>query len=118
MIIADENIFRGLIQALRDNGYTVCSIFEEYRGIEDISIAKLSLQPPRIILTEDKDFGNLVFEHHIEVTGVIFLRFLNTERNLIIAEVLTFLATQNSDSLKGYFFTITPEKVRAKKIIQ
>ncbi len=62
MILAGENIFRGLITALRNNGYSVFSIFEELRGLSDISISKLSLNPPRIILTEDKDFGNLVFE--------------------------------------------------------
>jgi hypothetical protein len=45
MILADENIFRGLIIALRDNGYQVFSIFEELRGISDISISKFSLIP-------------------------------------------------------------------------
>ena len=59
MIIADENIFRALITSLRNNGYEVFSIFEELRGLSDISISKLSLNPPRIILTEDKDFGSL-----------------------------------------------------------
>jgi predicted nuclease of predicted toxin-antitoxin system len=116
MILADENIFRELIEALRQNGYEVFSIFEKHRGISDISISKLSLEPPLIILTEDKDFGNLIFEQRIEVTGVIFLRFLNTERDLIVSEVLNFLSTQTLDSLKGYFVTITPNNVRVKKI--
>ncbi len=116
MILADENIFRALIQTLRQNGYEVFSIFEEHRGISDIFIAQLSLRPPRIILTEDKDFGNLIFEHGVEVTGVIFLRFLNTERNLIISEVLNFLKTQTLESLSGNFITITPNNIRVKKI--
>ena len=116
MILADENVFRGLILALRQKGYDVFSIFEERRGISDIAISKLSLEPPLIILTEDKDFGNLIFEQRIEVTGVIFLRFLNTERDLIVSEVLNFLSTQTLDSLKGHFITITPKNVRVKKI--
>jgi predicted nuclease of predicted toxin-antitoxin system len=116
MILADENIFRGLIIALRDNGYQVFSIFEELRGISDISISKFSLNPPRIILTEDKDFGNLVFEQRVHVTGVIFLRFGNDERDVIIKEVLNFLSTQTLDTLKGNFATITPNKVRVKSI--
>ncbi len=116
MIIADENIFKGFIAALRINGYKVFSVFEEARGISDIKISELSLEPPRIILTEDKDFGNLIFEQKIEVRGVIFLRFLNSERDLIIAEVLNFLSTQNFESLDGNFITITPNKVRIKKI--
>jgi len=101
---------------LRENGYKVFSVFELYRGTSDFSISKLSVELPGIILNEDEDFGNLIFEQHIEVTGVIFLRFLNSERNLIIAEVLNFLSSQNFDSLKGSFITITPNKVRVRKI--
>jgi len=65
-----------------------------YRRTSDFDISKLSIELPGIILTEDKDFGNLIFEQKVQVTGVIFLRFLNSERNLIIAEVLNFLSNQ------------------------
>ncbi|CAN5570840.1 hypothetical protein BH11BAC5_BH11BAC5_42420 [soil metagenome] len=116
MILADENIFRGLITALRDNGYDVFSIFEESRGVSDIAISQLSLQPERIILTEDKDFGNIIFEKKMPATGVIFLRFQNDERFPIINEVLNFLSTQTLETLRGNFITITPNKVRIKKI--
>lgn len=116
MILADENIFRALIIALRDYGHGVFSVFEECRGISDVSISQLSLNPERIILTEDKDFGNLVFEKKIQATGVIFLRFLQDERTVIINEVLNFLSTQSLETLKGNFITITPHKVRIKKI--
>jgi len=115
VILTDENIFRGLIEALRKNGYEVFSVFESCRGISDIAVSKLSLQPPRIIITEDKDFGNLIFEQKLAITGVIFLRFLNTERDLVISEVLNFLSTQTFETLKGNFVTITPNKVRIKK---
>jgi hypothetical protein len=47
---------------------------------------------------------------------VIFLRFGNDERDVIIKEVLNFLSTQTLDTLKGNFATITPNKVRVKSI--
>jgi predicted nuclease of predicted toxin-antitoxin system len=116
MIIADENIFRGLIVALRNEGYEVLSIFESYRGMNDPSIALLSIEPPRIILTEDKDFGNLVFEQKAEVVGVVFLRFLDRERSQIISKLLTFLQNENLATLSGKFVTITPNKIRITNI--
>ena len=116
MIVADENIFRGLIAALRLKGYEVLSIFESFRGMADPEIAAFSLNPPRIILTEDKDFGTLVFENKAKVTGIIFLRFLNKERPYILDKVLSFLENENLESLTGKFITITPDKIRITDI--
>ena len=116
MIIADENIFRALIESLRNEGYDVISIFESYRGMDDASIAAFSLNPPRIVITEDKDFGKLVFEDKADVTGIIFLRFLNTERSPITNKLLSFLKNENLLSLTGKFVTITPDKIRITDI--
>ena len=57
MIIADENIDEVLIKFLRSKEIEVYSIKESDRGISDASIIEFSKDPPRIILTEDKDFG-------------------------------------------------------------
>ena len=116
MIIADENIFRALIESLRNEGYDVISIFESYRGMDDQSIAAFSLNPPRVVLTEDKDFGKLVFEDNADVTGIIFLRFRNNERNLIINKLLSFLKNESLQSLKGKFVTLTANKIRIADI--
>jgi predicted nuclease of predicted toxin-antitoxin system len=116
MIIADENIFRALILSLRNEGYEVISIFESYRGMDDASITAFSLNPPRIVITEDKDFGKLVFEDKADVTGIIFLRFLNAERSMIINKLLSFLKNENLLSLTGKFVTITPDKIRITDI--
>ncbi len=61
MILAEENIHDTIIFALKQNGYLVNSIKESLRGVDDQNIARLSLYPPQIILTEDKDFGEIVF---------------------------------------------------------
>lgn len=57
MIIADENIEHSLIAAIRAIGLEVVSIYESGRGIRDEDIINALRTPPRIILTEDKDFG-------------------------------------------------------------
>ncbi len=116
MIIANENIFRGLIAALRLEGFDVISIFESYRGMSDIDIAAFSLDPPKIIITEDKDFGKLIFEDNVKVVGIVFLRFIDTEREGIIEKVISFFKNENLESLSGKFITITPNKVRVNTI--
>jgi predicted nuclease of predicted toxin-antitoxin system len=55
MILADENIDHRIIQAIRGAGFEVYSIYESNRGCADEDIIEFSRNPPRIILTEDKD---------------------------------------------------------------
>ena len=57
MILADENIDHRLIAKVRTAGYAIESVYESHRGLTDEAIIALSRNPPRIILTEDKDFG-------------------------------------------------------------
>ena len=57
MILADENLDGIIVETLRQRGIALYSIFELDRGLSDEDIITLSRNPPRIILTEDKDFG-------------------------------------------------------------
>ncbi len=114
MIIADENIPKTLISELRNEGFEVYSIFDESRGIEDLAIATLSLHPPRIVLTQDNDFGRMVFEESAKVTSVVFLRFEKYDRKVLTESVVAFFKTYHFQELLGKFVTITPNKIRTK----
>lgn len=73
LIIADENIPRSIKLSLTSTGIEVVYIYDEYRGIDDFSIINLAKEKENsIILTEDKDFGEWVFSHHVTGLSVIF----------------------------------------------
>jgi predicted nuclease of predicted toxin-antitoxin system len=57
MILADESLDLVIIEAIQKKGIEVYSIFDLNRGISDEEVIQISRNPPRIILTEDKDFG-------------------------------------------------------------
>jgi predicted nuclease of predicted toxin-antitoxin system len=113
MILADENIDHSLIATIRTLGIEVYSIYEQQRGTLDDSIIELSRNPPSIILTEDKDFGEWVFAHNIRDISVILLRyhFQDTEQ---IREILVKILSESFDDLFGKFTTITPNKIRIR----
>jgi predicted nuclease of predicted toxin-antitoxin system len=115
MIIADENIDSHIISALRDSGVEVFSISEELSGIDDFEIIELARKADLIILTEDKDFGEWVFAHKVENISVIFLRYHFSEIQMMIPTLIKLIANENFN-LKGYFTTITPKKIRQRKI--
>lgn len=116
MILADENILDYIIDSLRAKGYNFFSIKESVRGATDISIASLSLNPSRIILTEDKDFGEIAFSKEINLAGCILLRYVPFNEEKITALLLQFLENETLESLTGKFVTITPDKIRITDI--
>jgi predicted nuclease of predicted toxin-antitoxin system len=48
------------------------------RSITDEQVIELALKMDFILLTEDKNFGEWVFAHHIKDSSVLFLRYSRT----------------------------------------
>jgi predicted nuclease of predicted toxin-antitoxin system len=59
--LADENFPRPALEALLKTGWDVVPIAEECPGVPDEDVAALCAAQERILLTFDKDFGELVF---------------------------------------------------------
>jgi predicted nuclease of predicted toxin-antitoxin system len=59
--LADENFPRPALKALRDAGQDVAWIADSHSGATDIEVLKLCMAQRRVLLTFDKDFGELAF---------------------------------------------------------
>lgn len=73
-LLADENIAAPLVQALRTQGNDVTYVAEMSPGLTDDEVLSLAKREHRLLLTEDKDFGELVFRLKQEPPGVVLLR--------------------------------------------
>jgi len=114
MILADENIHSFIIRELRNAGFEVISVQELSHGIRDEQVIKWAVEKKYIILTEDKDFGEWVFAHHVNNISVIFLRYSFEEYKHIASGLNAFLSTQ---ILKHpVFITITAKKIRIRQL--
>lgn len=114
MILADENIHGSIIKSLRDAGFSVISVGETSSGIKDEKVIQLALKNDYILLTEDKDFGEWVFAHHITNLNVLFLRYSFHEFQEIAQTIIYLLNSQTLE--KPFFATITPKKIRIRKL--
>ena len=95
-------------QALRELDHVVSSVYDETQGLDDESIIEKAYRGNYILITNDKDFGELVFRMRKPHKGVILLR-LGDERSknkvvvlkrvleLYSEELSTFLVTQISN---------------------
>jgi predicted nuclease of predicted toxin-antitoxin system len=115
MILADENLPFSIQKALAKDGIEVYSIAKNHSGISDAEVIELSKEPRRIILTEDKDFGEWVYAHKEKDVSVIFLRYEHADMARI-TEILVDLVKQKKADLFGKFTTITIDKIRIRKI--
>ena len=60
-IVADESVDFRIVTALRSVGLIVYSVAEELPSINDISVLSIAVEKEALLITEDKDFGELVF---------------------------------------------------------
>ena len=73
--LADENNPVTTVKALQDADINIRSIFEVARGMEDEEILSYAFKQNIILITFDKDFGELVFQQKLPSKGIILLRF-------------------------------------------
>lgn len=96
---------------LRDQGHEVISVFDEARGISDEEVLHKAVSENRILITVDKDFGEMIYRERREHYGVILLR-LSDERALNKVRVISQLLDNHSQKLPKHFVTVTEDKVR------
>ena len=109
--LADESCDFAVVRSLRDAGYDVLAIAEVLRGATDEEVADLPASQHRILNTEDKDFGQLVFAAARANGGVIFVRFPVAARATLPATVLD-LVMSRVDTLYDCFVVIEPGRIR------
>ncbi len=115
MIIADENLESYWIELLRKKQYPVLSIAESCPQITDPEVAELARKHKGILITEDKDFGELIFAHGIPKLTVVFLRYDQPNYSQIENAVLETIE-KYSNQESPYFITISTRKIRIRKI--
>lgn len=113
-ILADENIEREFIEALREAGFDIVSVRESYIGVADDEILQIAEKESTVILTYDTDFGELIFRYSLKSRGVILLRL----SGLSLTEKIdkTILAIREHEAELENTFTVVSEKlVRIRK---
>jgi predicted nuclease of predicted toxin-antitoxin system len=73
-ILADENMERPIVEYLRTQGHDVLYAAEVFASAPDPVVLSRALDEQRIVLTNDLDFGELVFHRQMGVQGIVLLR--------------------------------------------
>lgn len=112
-LLADENVAPRVVEVLRKEKFDILSIVEKkLSGASDERILKLARRQRRIILTHDKDFGNLVHRPDQKHGGVILLRLRNQSPTNVIRNLTPFLRKIKSEKVKNRLVIFQEGKIR------
>lgn len=114
-LLADENIAAWLVRELRSGGFDALYIAEYTGGITDDEVLELARRDGRILLTEDKDFGDLVFRLKRRVAGVLLLR-MPLSRRLEQGNRLRGVLGRYGENLLARFTVVEAEKIRFRPL--
>ena len=115
--LVDENIDRQIADCLRLMGHNVDYVAENDAGISDDEVLEMANKKTALLLTADKDFGELVFRQRRVTSGVVLIRLagLSPTRK---AEIVVSAIKKHGPELKHSFSVITPGAVRIRHEIE
>ncbi|MEW6358031.1 MAG: DUF5615 family PIN-like protein [Planctomycetota bacterium] len=109
--LVDENVGPAVARWLRERGHKVSSVYEEDRGMGDDDVIQKAFAEDRILITNDKEFGDKVYRERRPHKGIVLLR-LENERTPKRIEAIRLLLEQYSSRLAGSFVVVTESRVR------
>lgn len=115
--LADECVAAALVDHLRSVGHDVTYVAEGNASASDIAIVRLAHDEERILLTEDKDFGDLAFRLTMPIPSVVLLR-LGLYDNAAKWARLEAAIDHFGSNLLGRFVVIDDKRFRSRPLLR
>jgi predicted nuclease of predicted toxin-antitoxin system len=111
--LVDASSDARLVPHLQALGHDVTRVGTDYPGnLKDIQILAVALREGRVLITDDRDFGELVFRFRQPHAGVIYLR-LDTTKLAVRLERIDVVLTDYADQL-DQFLVVTRDTIRVR----
>jgi predicted nuclease of predicted toxin-antitoxin system len=111
--VADENVDQPIITSLRVSGHTVLAVVEMEPGISDEAVLQIANEQGMVLLTGDKDFGELVYRDRQYAFGIVLIRLAGMAATAK-AEVVASAIEEHADKLSHAFTVISLNNVRIR----
>ena len=114
--LLDENVDLPLGEYLAKQGHDVTSIVRDYtRSIQDEDVLSLANRERRILITNDKDFGALIYQQSLSQWGVILFRMRDEDVPFKISR-LTDVLHLHAERLEHFsaYVVVTDKRIRVR----
>lgn len=112
-LLADESVARAVLEQLRADGHTVAAMAEIAPGAADTQVLAEADRTQAVLLTEDKDFGELVYRQGASHQGVVLVRLAGLSRAVRAALVSEAFKAHGAEFV-GAFTVITSSGIRIR----
>lgn len=112
--LADESADRQIVERLRQDDHQVLYVAEMEPGVSDEIVLDLANRERYLLITADKDFGELVFLQRRLMSGVILIRLAGLSP-MNKAEVIASALNKHGAELDQAFTVITAGAIRIRK---
>lgn len=112
--LADEGVDRSIVEILRKFNFDVYYVIDEIRSLTDEELLNIANKENRILITRDKDFGELIYRLNQPHAGIILIRlegYPTTQR----AELVGTIIRKHADEFANAFTVIQPKVIRIRK---
>ena len=113
-LLIDENVDRLIVDRLRADGHEIWSINELQPGITDEEVLQKAVELSALLVTADKDFGELIFQKSSNpFFGVVLVRLsgLSAQRK---AEIVSEAFRQHGLDFTRSFSVVAPGRIRSQ----
>ena len=114
-ILADENVDFCIFERIKEDGFQIEHIKSVSPGIDDEMVLNLANENQAILLTEDKDFGELVYRLKLAAYGIILIRLSGWDTEDKMNRISNVLK-EHFPKMKNSFTTIRPEKLSIREL--
>jgi len=114
--LANENFPLMSIRLLRNTGHNVVSVAEETPGAKDETVLKRAHAENRIILTFDRDYGELIYRYKLFAPdGIVYFRF-DPSTPEEPAKILLNILDKDKILISGKFTVIERNRLRQRTL--
>ena len=113
-IVADECVDREIVFGLRDEGFSVLYIAEAAPSTTDPEVLEMASEAGALLLTSDKDFGEIVFRQGRLHSGVLLIRLSGLE-SFLKARITIQAIQDHIKELPGNFSVLEKERLRIRQ---
>ena len=114
-IIANENVGGPVVETLRESGHDVVWVKETMRGARDEEVLARAQSERRLVVTLDKDFGELAFRIGLPAAcGIVLFRLSGQTPEPDNAQMVA--ALESRSDWAGHFATVTDTRIRLRPL--
>lgn len=111
--LADESVDQPIVKRLRADGHRVFAVAEMEPSLPDDAVLTMANEQDALLLTVDKDFGELVFRQHRLSTGVVLIRLAGSPPETK-AEIVSAAIRDHAGELTQAFSVVSHGMVRIR----